>query len=45
MIDVLLWLAVPLNYIYWIYIHSDPANIQMVSNGSTRELSNPNRCT
>jgi hypothetical protein len=38
--EVLLWLAVPINYIYWIFIHNDIAPLQMVSNGSTRGLSN-----
>jgi hypothetical protein len=45
MIDVLLWLAVPLNYIYWIFIHNDPANTQMVSDGSTGGLSKQDGCT
>jgi hypothetical protein len=36
--EVLLWLAVPINYIYWIFIHNDTASLQMVSNGSARGL-------
>ena len=26
-LKVLLWLAVPLSYIYWIFIHHDPAPV------------------
>jgi hypothetical protein len=33
-LEILLWLAVPINYIYWILIHNDSAHTQMVSNGS-----------
>ena len=33
-LEILLWLAVPLNYIYWIFIHHDPTSVQMVSDGS-----------
>jgi hypothetical protein len=47
MIDVLLlliWLAVPLNYIYWIFIHNDSTNTQMVSNGAARGLPKQDRC-
>jgi hypothetical protein len=29
--EILLWLAVPMNYIYWIFIHNDPAHTQVVS--------------
>jgi hypothetical protein len=47
MIDVLLllvWLAVPINYIYWIFIHNDPAHTQVVSNGAARGVSEQDRC-
>ena len=30
-LEILLWLAVPINYIYWIFIHNDPALTQVVS--------------
>jgi hypothetical protein len=33
-LEILLWLAVPMNYIYWIFIHNDSAAKQMVSDGS-----------
>jgi len=38
-LQILLWLAVPINYIYWIFIHNDSALVQMVSNGATRGIS------
>jgi hypothetical protein len=41
---ILLWLAVPLNYIYWIFIHNDPAHTQVVSDGATRGLPKQDRC-
>jgi hypothetical protein len=43
LLEILLWLAVPLNYIYWIFIHHDPAPVQMVSNDSARGLPNQDR--
>jgi hypothetical protein len=33
-LEILLWLAVPINYIYWILIHNDSAHTQVVSDGS-----------
>jgi hypothetical protein len=30
-LEILLWLAVPINYIYWIFIHNDSAHTQVVS--------------
>ena len=33
-LEILLWLAVPMNYIYWIFIHNDSAHTQVVSHGS-----------
>jgi hypothetical protein len=33
-LEILLWLAVPINYIYWIFIHNDSTHTQVVSNGS-----------
>jgi hypothetical protein len=43
-LQILLWLAVPINYIYWIFIHNDPAHTQVVSNGSARRLPKQDRC-
>jgi hypothetical protein len=39
-LEILLWLAVPINYIYWIFIHNDFTPVQMVSNGSAGGLPN-----
>jgi len=38
-LEILLWLAVPINYIYWIFIHNDSAHTQVVSNAGCRRLS------
>jgi hypothetical protein len=39
-LEILLWLAVPINYIYWIFIYNDSAPIQVVSNGSAGRRAN-----
>jgi hypothetical protein len=42
-LEMLLWLAVPMNYIYWIFIHNDSANTQMVPDGAARRLPQQDR--
>lgn len=37
-LEILLWLAVPMNYIYWIFIHNDSAAKQMVSHDRDSRL-------